>query len=178
MRRRLLLLLLAVIAGSAACSIEDGGGEGRADVNETTTTIDAPTTTDTRPPGSIGIVEVAGEVHELDADCYAPGAGELVVTGTATTAGGARIEVFVQAFVGRPYVGITVVDEIASVRYEPAVDRPLDITLLDDVVRVDDVALVTDLDLTTGEGTDAGVGTVVVECRSYEAELPVGFDAG
>ncbi|MEM8708747.1 MAG: hypothetical protein AAGE98_19950, partial [Actinomycetota bacterium] len=131
-----------------------------------------------RPAEGSGIVDVAGTVYEIEADCFAPGAGELVATGIASTDGGDRVEVYVQAFVGQPYVGITVVTDDQTTLYEPAIDRPLDITLIDDVVRVDDVALVTDLDLETGIGTDAGLGTVVIECRSYEEELPPGFAAG
>lgn len=163
----------------AACSIDDGGGDGRTVATETTstTTTDMPAPTSTLP-GSVGIVEVADEVFEIEADCYAPGAGELVATGLATPVDGPRVEVYVQAFLGQPYVGITVIDGDARTLYEPAIDRPLDISRVDDVLRVDDIALVTDLDLETGEGVDAGLGSVVIECRAYAEELPPGFAVG
>ena len=41
--------------------------------------------------------------------------------------------------------------------------------------RLDDIALVADLDLETGGGTDAGTGTIVVECATYSDGLPPGF---
>ena len=171
-------MLVLTLLGTA-CSIDDGGGEGRTTVTETssTTTTEAAAPPST-VPRSVGIVEVDGAVYEIEADCYAPGAGELVAIGLATPSDGPRVEVYVQAFLGRPYVGITVIDGGTSRLYEPAVDRPLDITQLDDVLRVDDIALVTDLDLTAGEGVDAGLGSVVVECRGYAEELPPGFGAG
>ena len=177
--RRLLPLLVAVVVTAGACSIEDGGGEGRPTVTETeTSTTSSPPESTTTLPASVGIVEVAGTAYEIDAECYAPGAGELVAIGIAQPVDGPRVEVYLQAFVGQPYVGITVIDDSATTLYEPAVDRPLEVTVLDDVVRADDIALVTDLDLDTGEGVDAGTGTVVVECRSYAEELPPGFADG
>ncbi len=178
MRPVALVFVLALIGGG--CSIDDGSGDSRATTTETSTSTStaAPTDSTTTVPPSVGIVEVAGAVYEITADCYAPGAGELVATGIALPSPTTRVEVYVQAFVGQPYVGITVIEAETITRYEPAVDRPLDVTHLDDIVRADDISLVTDLDLTTGTGVDAGVGSIVIECRSYAEELPPGFVAG
>ena len=50
----------------------------------------------------------------------------------------------------------------------------LNFTFDHDIVRFDNVDFVTDLNVETGEFTPAGIGSVVVECRSYETELPAG----
>ncbi len=171
------LLSLALVVG--ACSVDDGsGGQGRPTVTTTEVAADdAPSTTTTTLPPSVGVVTFAETSHELTATCYAPGAGEVLAIGLATTPEGERIEVYLQAFLGAPYVGIAVTGE-ETTTYEAAVDRPLDITYDADILRVDDVALVSGLDLETGEATDAGVGSVVIECRAYETDLPSGFVAG
>ena len=172
-----LLVTATLLAG---CSVDDGSGSNErvTGTTDTTTEPDEPgsTTTTTSVPPSIGVVEVAGQTHEIEATCYAPGAGEVLAIGSTTT-DGQRIEVYLQAFLGAPYLGVSVTDE-STVVYEASLDRPLEISYEADVLRVDDVPLVTDLDLETGAGIDAGTGSVVVECRSYEAELPPGFVAG
>ncbi|MEM9468267.1 MAG: hypothetical protein AAGA90_23065, partial [Actinomycetota bacterium] len=178
-RTTALTLLFAATVVAGACSVDDGSGS---DARSTTTsaaptdTAETETTTTTTLPPSVGIVELDGVSHEIDATCYAPGAGEVLATGVAATDDG-RIEVYLQAFLGEPYLGIAVTGQ-NTVVYEAAIDRPLEISYEADILRVDDIALVTDLDLETGVGTEAGVGSVVVECRAYESELPPGFVAG
>ena len=180
MRCFALLASLAVLVGG--CSIDDGSGEAsRPEPSPTTTTTRSPSPTTTADTfDSVGIVEIAGETHEIEADCHAPGAGEVLAIGLATPDDGRRIEVYLQAFLGEPYLAIAVTPAAGgeTVTYEAAVDRPLEIVYDADILRVDDAALVTDLDLETGEGTDAGIGSVVVECRAYEDELPPGFTGG
>jgi hypothetical protein len=178
---RAFTLIPLLIAGGlviVACSVDDGPGESTRPTTTTEATDRAETesTTTTTLTPSVGIVEVAGESHEIEATCYAPGAGEVLAVGVAATDAG-RIEVYLQAFLGAPYLGISVMGD-DTVVYEAAIDRPLDISYEGDVLRVDDIALVTDLDLESGTSVDAGVGSVVVECRAYEAELPSGFAAG
>ena len=82
-----------------------------------------------------------------------------------------------QAFLGAPYVGISVYGA-QTITYEAAIDRPLTITYEADILRADDIDLVTDLDLASGDSIAAGTGSVVIECRSYESELPPGFVGG
>lgn len=172
-----LLSAACVLLVAGACSVDAGSSDADRPTTSTTTTTVAETATEaptTTLPASTGIVEVAGETYEFAADCYAPGVGEVLATGLTTTDDGARVEVYVQAFLGQPYLGISVIGDTTTV-YEAAVDRPLDIFHIDDIIRADDIALVTDLDLETGIGTDAGVGTIVVECRSYAEAFPAGF---
>ena len=178
MRSFVLAVFFTATSGLAmACSVDDGS-ESTERTTTTTVPVDVETTTTTTLPASVGIVEVAGSRHEIEATCYAPGAGEVLAIGATTTDDG-RIEVYLQAFPGAPYLGISVIgDGTDTVVYEAAIDRPLDIAYDADILRVDDIALVTDLDLDTGEGIGAGTGSVVVECRAYETELPPGFLAG
>ena len=160
-------LLVGFVLLGAGCSVDDGSEpEARPTTTVAAETDDEVTTTTTTLPPSVGLVEVAGQRHELTATCYAPGAGEILAVGVATN-GDERIEVYLQAFLGAPYLGIAVTGD-NTVVYEAAVDRPLDISYQSDVLRVDDVPLVTDLDLESGEATDGGIGSVVVECRASD----------
>ncbi len=173
---------LALVAVSAAltfssCTVVDTTPEGPPTPQVRATT--APTTSlaanDQTP--SVGLVTVGGESFDLDFECFAPGAGEILAVGLGRASDGRRIEAYLQAFLGSPYMAIAVIDD-TTVLYEAAVDRPLNVAYNFDTLRVDDVALVTDLNLETGIGTDAGLGTIVVECRSYAKDLPAGFSAG
>ena len=172
--RRLPTVVVAIALTTGGCSIETGDGGERPTTAEPTTT----TTEATRAASdAVGIVEVGSKTYEITADCYTPSAGNVIAVGAATTDTGGRIEVYVETFDGQQYVGVTVFDGESVLRYEPVVDQPLEVIWFDNVVRVDDISLVTGLDLTTGDGTDAGVGSVVIECHSSIEALPPGFVA-
>jgi len=126
---------------------------------------------------AVGLVTIDDESFALNFDCYAAGAGEIVAIGSTTDPDGQRIEVYLQAFLAEPYLAISIINESTQL-LEAAIDRPLEISVSDQIVRVDDISLVTGLDLQTGESEAAGVGSVVVECRSYSPELPPGFGSG
>lgn len=179
MRRVLLASLLGLASLVTSCSIEDRSGAARPVPSTTATTT---TTTATAAPSgdarSSAFVEVDGRAYDLDATCHAPGVGEVVVTAQTPGLIEPRVELYLQAFLAEPYVGISVTADGRQVDYEPSLASPLEIVQHDDVFRIDDVALVTDLDLETGVGTAAGVGTVVIECASYEDGLPPGFGSG
>ncbi len=131
-------------------------------------------------PGSVGLLTVGDVQYSLGFDCYAPGAGEILAIGVGTDPlTDTRVEAYVQAFLGAPYFGVEIeaVGE-EPVLYEAALERILEFSFADDVLRADDVDLVTELDLDTLSGTPAGLGSVVVECREYLDELPAGFTAG
>lgn len=175
---------LLVVAASA-CSI-DTGGNGAASRPSTTAPATASTT-----PGSGGgapdenatedstaYVEIAGTAYSLAAACHAAGAGEVVITALTEGLTEPRVELYVQAFLGEPYVGVTVTTGDTTTTYEPGLGVPLAIAQQGDVYRVDDVEFVADLDLDTGDGASITSGTVVVECRSYAVGLPPGFVSG
>lgn len=146
----------------------------------TSTTTASSTTTSTVPvpePASVGLVEVGDAQYSLAFDCHAPGAGEILAVGLGTDPGsGDRIEVYLQAFLAEPYLGIRVEKpDATTLLYEAALDRPLEFVLENDVLRADGVELVTDLDLEARTGTPAGPGSIVIECREYLTDLPDGF---
>lgn len=165
----------------AGCSIEDTAPN-RSDSSPAAGIAEGePSTTaavEEQPaPGSAAFVEVAGAAYDLDAECYSAGVGEILITALAPGDEGPRVELYLQAFLGAPYVGITVIDGGDSTTYEPVLGLRPTIVRIDDVFRLDDIALVTGLDLETGEAIDAGVGTIVVECDGYTEGLPPGFVA-
>ncbi len=167
MSRRLLRCCLA-LAVAGACSVQDGAADGppvRSATSAPTTSTTAPTEA-TAEAESVGLLTIDDQAFDLTADCFAPGAGELLVLAVGD---GALI--YVEAFLGAPYLGV----EIDGALLEPSIDRPLEFSIDGDVIRADDVLLVRDLDLETGESTAAGTGTLVVECRSYLDDLPDSF---
>ena len=114
---------------------------------DTAPTEPAPTTT---WPASVGVVTVAEASYDITATCYAPGAGEVLAIGSAMTPDGDRVELYLQAFLGAPYVGISVYGA-QTITYEAAIDRPLTITYEANILRADDIDLVTDHWMLFGE---------------------------
>jgi len=170
------------LVGLAACSIEDSPSNGSAPVSpasssSTTSTATAPTG-ETTDEGSAAFVEIDGVAYDLDAECHAAGVGEIVITALTPGLVEPRVELYVQAFLAEPYVGISVTEGGETTLFEPSLAAPFDIVQQGDVFRIDQIALVTGLDLETGDATDAGVGTVVVECADYAEGLPPGFGSG
>lgn len=172
MSRGFTAALVAVVAVfglvAAACSVQDGAGEGPPDRSATS----APSTSTSAPveeapeAESVGLLTIDDQAFDLTADCFAPGAGELLVLAV-----GDGVLVYAEAFLGAPYLGV----EIDGALLEPSIDRPLEFSIDENVIRADDVLLVRDLDLESGESTAAGTGTLVVECRSYLDDLPDSF---
>ena len=170
---------MLVAAVGVSCSIEDAAPNRRDERHGANTPTTGPTTTQAGAeeplPASAASVEIAGGTYDLDAECYSAGVDEIVVTALTPSLEEPRVELYLQAFVDAPYVGITITDVGGPTTYEPSLDRPPEIVRVDDVFRVDGIALVTGLDLETGEATDAGTGTIVVDCGSYAEGLPPGF---
>lgn len=154
-----------------ACSFGDDGDEGEA-TGEPAGSAD-PTTTaapDSTVPPSTGTVTVGDDTYEIVVTCIAPGAGEVLAVGVGESDTGERVEAYVQAFLGEPYIGL----EVGGVRIEPSFDGPLDLYLQDDAIRASAIRFVSDLDIETGDGTFVGLGAVDIRCASYgdEADLP------
>ena len=177
--RRLVLTLVWIASLTVACSIEDSprdaAGPPTSSTTTPTSTTAGPLGDDPVPDASAAFVEIAGAAYDLDAECHAAGVGEIVITALTPGLIEPRIELYMQAFLAEPYVGISVTADGESVLHEPDLTIPFEIVQQGDVFRVDDVALVTDLDLSTGEATAAGTGTIVVECATYSDGLPPGY---
>ncbi|MCQ3808479.1 MAG: hypothetical protein OXB92_04220 [Acidimicrobiaceae bacterium] len=153
----------------AGCAEQDGAeGGDRIETVQETSTLPAETTI----PQSVGLVRIGPSAYNLVFTCVDRGAGEILAVGVGRDVNNKPVEAFVQAFVAEPYIGVEVGDPDETVRFEPRLGALLDFTFDHDIVRFDEVDFVTDLDIETGDFTPAGIGSVVVECRSYETEIP------
>ncbi|MEQ8843184.1 MAG: hypothetical protein RIB98_19580 [Acidimicrobiales bacterium] len=176
MLRRLLFLVYAAGVFLGGCSVEDGPVGERAPTT-TPTTSTAGATDLTAPTTSVGLtsvarIEIGPATYELDALCAAGGAGEVEVAVEGVDVNGRRVIGLIRAYLGEPYIGLQVGEGANAVLFEPRLEGVLPFELVDDVLEFEEVDFVTALDLETGEFTPAGLGTVVVECRSFVRELP------
>ena len=121
-------------------------------------------------PASEGTVEI-GETHYAFAvTCHELGAGEVVVVGAGDDpVSGGLVELYLQAFLGDPYIGVRLAD---GTLIEPSLDSSLDLYLQDDVLRASAIRFVQDLDLETGSATEVGFGELEIHCYEYTNELP------
>ena len=131
------------------------------------------TTTSTAPPEaprSEGTAEI-GEIHyQFAVTCHDLGAGEVVVIGAGDDpVSGGLVELYVQAYIGDPYVGLRLAD---GTLIEPSLDSQLDLYVQEDVIRASAIRFVKDLNLETGEATEVGFGEFEIHCYSYERESP------
>ncbi len=162
--RRLLCLFTVFVAG---CSLLDD-----ADDNGATPNVEEPAASETAAPQSVGLVRVGPAAYDLVFTCVDGGAGEILAAGVGRDVNNKPVHAFVQAYVGEPYVGLEVGEEGEEVLFEPRLGVLLDFTFEHDIIRFDNVDFVTELNIETGEYTPAGIGSVVVECRSYETKIP------
>ena len=171
--------VLAVAAAVTACA---GTGDGPLVIEEpvpkvtTTTTSLAPPEPPTsepptsEPPTSEGTVEIGDTRYQFAVTCHELGAGEVVVIGAGDDpVSGGLVELYLQAFLGDPYIGLRLAD---GTLIEPSLESPLDLYLQDDVVRASAIRFVRDLDLATGTATEVGFGELEIHCYDYSNELP------
>ena len=158
----------AVVVGSACADTADGPL-----VIEEAVSEDIVTTTSLAPPEaprSEGRVEVGDTHYEFAVTCHDLGAGEVVVIGAGDDPlSDGLVELYLQAFLGDPYVGLRLAD---GTLIEPSLDSQLDLYLQDDVIRASAIRFVRDLNLETGEATEVGFGEFEIHCYSYERESP------
>ena len=160
--------MFAVVSG---CSTQgDTDDTDRAEIEQET----SPASVATTIPHSVGLIRVGPSAYDLVFTCVDGGAGEILAVGVGRDVNNKPVHAFVQAFVGEPYIGVEVGEPGEVVLFEPRLGVLLNFTFDHDIVRFDNVDFVTDLNVETGEFTPAGIGSVVVECRSYETELPAG----
>lgn len=159
---------VVVVVVASACSVQDGSGGGPPDRSPTSepATSSIVSAEVSLEPESVGLLTIDDRTFDLVADCFAPGAGEVLVLAV-----GEDVEVYVEAFLESPYLAI----QIDGWLLEPSIDRPLEFSIDGGIVRVGEVLLVRDLDLESEEFTAAGTGALVVECRTFLDELPESF---
>ena len=144
-------------------------------VTEELPTIEAPATsvappTSLGPPPSEGTVDVGETRYDFAVTCHELGAGEVLVIGAGDDpVSGGLVELYLQAFLGDPYIGLKLADETLL---EPSLDSPLDLYMQDDVIRASAIRFVRDLDLDTGAATEIGFGEFEIHCYEYSNELP------
>ena len=157
----------AVAAGSACAGTVDGPLVIEEPVPETT----APRSTVTPPaPPSEGRVEIGETHYQFAVTCHERGAGEVVVVGSGDDpASGGPVELYLQASLADPYVGLRLAD---GTLIEPSLESTLDLYLQDDVIRASAVRFVQDLDLETNSATEVGFGELEIHCYEYSNELP------
>ena len=168
-----------IAAGSACASTDDGVQESDDPAGETalTTTTEAPAepppteapTTSAGPPPSEGTVEIGDTVYEFAVSCEELGAGEVIVVGAGEDPdSGGAVELYVQAFLGDPYIGLRLED---GTLFEPSLlEGSLDLYVQDDVIRASAIRFVKDLDLETGAATEVGFGELEIHCYEYSRE--------
>lgn len=162
-----LVALLAAVAGAACADTADGPLVTEEPVPEevVTTTTAAP-----EPPRSEGTVKIGETQYEFAVTCYDRGAGEVVVIGVGDDpVSGGLVELYVEASLVAPYVGLTLAD---GTEIDPSLDSPLDFYVQDDVIRASAIRFVKDLNLETFEATEVGFGEFEIHCYSYEREQP------
>jgi hypothetical protein len=165
----LVLVTVAAAVGLEAC----GGGS---DDDETPAEV-------LERGGSIARVTIGDDGYDFEVTCYDAGAGSVVAVGAGTVldgASGAEIatRVLVQAFLGDPYVGVTLArpvtdgSEASEEVFEAALDESFDLLLEGNMIQADEIEFVHGLDLTTGASEPAGTGGVSVTCNDFEQGMP------
>ena len=161
------LVALLVVAGGTACADTADGPL----VDEDAVTAEVSTTTSTvppEPPRSEGTAEIGETHYEFAVTCYDRGAGEVRAVGAGEDpVSGGLVELFVEASLVEPYVGLRLAD---GTFIEPSLESQLDFYVQDDVIRASAIRFVKDLNLETGEATDVGFGDFEIHCYSYERE--------
>ena len=164
----LLAIAVAVVATSGCADTADGPlvVEETVDEEVVATTTSAPP----EPPRSEGTAEIGGSHYEFSVTCSDLGAGDVLVIGAGDDpATGGLVELYLEASLVEPYVGLRLAD---GTLIEPSLDSPLDLYVQDDVIRASAIRFVRDLNLETGEATEVGFGEFEIHCYNYERESP------
>jgi hypothetical protein len=152
-------VVLAIFVTTAASAVALGSCEGAPDGPETPADV-------LERGGSIARVTIGADAYDFEVSCYDAGAGSIIAVGTGTSVDAATgverdTRVLVQAFLGDPYIGITVEvppsgsDGETTAReevFEASLDDSIDLLLEDDVIAADGIEFVRNLDLTQSGG--------------------------
>ena len=168
---------VAAVAVASACAATDDGPLVSQEADEVTAT---PVTESLEssafewpavsvgPPVSEGTVEIADTRYQFTVTCHEHGAGEVVVVGLGEDPdSGEAVELYLQAFLSDPYIGLRLAD---GTFVEPSLDSPLDLYVQEDVIRASAIRFVRDMDFETGTGTEIGFGELEIHCYEYSRE--------
>lgn len=158
------------------CAVEDGpvGQEAPTTTSGSTTTASTTTSgsTTTGGPLSSAVIEIGPAVYELDAVCASGDPSEVEVAVNGLDVNAKPVIGLIRAFEAEPYVGLQVAEGDEAVLFEPRLEGVLLFEFDGERLEFVDVEFVTELDLATGESVPAGIGSIVVECRSFVRALP------
>ena len=116
-------------------------------------------------PDSQGTVAIDGSTYSFDVTCRSTSPSEIVVAGTGNHPDNrGTVELYAEVGVD-PYIGIRLED---GTLIEPDLSSPIVFHVSGDTITSDDILFVRDLDLQTGRGILIGIGTVAIECLTYE----------
>jgi hypothetical protein len=177
------VLVTAILVTAAGMGVALGSCDGPPDEPETPAEV-------LERGGSIARVTIGADIYDFEVSCYDVGAGSVIAVGTGTVVGtegedtDRATRLFVQAFLGDSYVGLTVelpatdddpADAADEEVFEAALDDSIDLVLEDDVIVAADIDFVRNLDLTGGDGEAVGTGSLRVTCSEYEQGEPPGL---
>jgi hypothetical protein len=125
-------------------------------------------------PAVSGVIEVGDQAFDLAVTCHRQ-ESIVVALGQGThPESGADVAAVVQVAPSAPYVGV-VVDGPGGIRYEAALDAPIELAFDGERIQSGPVEFLADLDLATGEGDPAGEGRVDLRCDEVLDGLPEGW---
>jgi len=118
---------------------------------------------------SNGWVQIGNQKFEMAFTCYKTKLGEVAAIGHGEDAKTKEsAEVLIQAFTGRPYVGLL---KNGSTIFEASLNEPLDLSVNDFEITAGAISWQKNLDLETKYGEFVGFGSLFVNCKQFEKDL-------
>ena len=101
--------------------------------------------------------------------CYKTKLGEVAAIGKGEdTKTGESTEALIQAFAGKPYVGLL---KNGSTMFEASLNETLDLLVDNFEITAGAISWQKNLDLETGYSEVAGFGSLFVNCEKFESDL-------
>lgn len=177
MQRHALPTIAVAALVFAGCSVQDeptgvANPDSTTSSSTSTSVETTTTTTTTEAPQSTAVVLIGPARYELDVVCVAGGAGEVVVTGTGLDVNGLPVVGYIEASERAPYITLQVGDGDDAVVFEPHFDSDLTFEVFESGLTGKEIDFVSALNLETQAFVAAGLGSVQVDCVTYERELP------
>ena len=118
---------------------------------------------------SNGWIQIGSQKFEMTFTCYKTKLGEVAAIGNREdTKTGESTEALIQAFAGKPYVGLL---KNGSTIFEASLNETLDLSVDDFEITAGAISWQKNLDLETGYSEVAGFGSLFVKCEKFESDL-------
>ena len=116
-----------------------------------------------------GWVQIGNQKFDMAFTCYETNLGETTAIGNGEdNKTGENIEALIQAFEGKPYVGLL---KNGSTIFEASLNETLDLSVDDFEITAGAISWQKNLDLETGYSEVAGFGSLFVKCEKFESDL-------